>query len=252
MSVLVRFLHFLMFVGTLNYERKLNHNKTIGGINMQNKKKTSLVMGGLLLLSFILFTATVIMVDVQAIGPHNSKVGLATINYAVFNFLKVNLIWYHITDWLGFSALFIALGFTLLGLKQLIHKRSLWKVDFDIILLGLFYSIMIDCYMLFEKYIINYRPILLDGNLESSYPSSHIMLVIIVMGTAIVQFNKRMHSLHIKRFAIALCWMIIFITIIGRLIAGVHWFSDITGGVLLGSSLCMFYHSVSQINFKKS
>lgn len=209
---------------------------------MHNKKKRLLFIGVFLLLSFIIFTLVVIKVDVQAIGPNHSKVGLATINNAVFHFFKVNLIWYHITDWLGLSVLLVALGFTILGLTQMVQRRNLFKVDPDIILLGVFYVITIVCYLLFETYIINYRPILLDGSLESSYPSSHTMLVIIVMGTAITQFRKRIHIPSIQRLVVAFCFIIIFTTIIGRLISGVHWFSDITGGVLLSSSLCTLYH----------
>lgn len=211
---------------------------------MQNKKKQTLFIGVFLLLTFILFTVAIIKVDVQAIGPYGSKVGLATINNAVFHFFKVNLLWYHITDWLGLSAVFLALAFAILGLCQLIKRRSLLKVDGDIILLGVVYILIIGCYIFFEKYTINYRPLLLGGNLEASYPSSHTMLVIIIMGTAITQFRRRIHSPSIKRLLVALCFIIIFITIMGRLVSGVHWFSDIIGGVLLSSSLCSIYYSL--------
>lgn len=209
---------------------------------MQNKKKHTLFIGGTLFLSFILFTLLVIKVDVQAIGPHHSTVGLATLNNTVFNFFKVNLIWYHITDWLGLSAVVVALGFSILGLIQFLKRRSVFKVDPDIILLGAVYIITILFYVFFEKYIINYRPILLDGILEPSYPSSHTMFVIIIMGTAVTQLQKRVHSLFIQRLTIVVCFIIIFLTIMGRLVSGVHWFSDIIGGILLSSSLCTLYH----------
>lgn len=209
---------------------------------MQNKKKHTLFIGGTLFLSFILFTLLVIKVDVQAIGPHHSTVGLATLNNAIFNFFKVNLIWYHITDWLGLSAVVIALGFSILGLLQCLKRRSVYKVDSDIILLGVVYIITILFYVFFEKHIINYRPIVLDGILEPSYPSSHTILVIIIMRTAVTQLQKRVRSLFVQRLAIAVCFIIIFLTIIGRLVSGVHWFSDIMGGILLSSSLCILYH----------
>lgn len=196
---------------------------------------------------FVLFAVLIIMlktVDVRPIGPQNSSVGLACINENVFQLFGVNLNWYYITDWLGLVAIFVALGFALLGLIQLIRRKSLAKVDKDIIALGGFYLIVILIYILFEVWVINYRPILLNASLEPSFPSSHTMIILCIMGSAILQFRQRIQNSTLKRILCGLSGAIIIITIVGRQISGVHWFTDILGGVLLGAALIYAYKGV--------
>ena len=57
----------------------------------------------------ILFTVLVKNIDVQAIGPNESSVGFAWIDNVVFGITGVNMIWYTITDWIGFIPIIIAL-----------------------------------------------------------------------------------------------------------------------------------------------
>ena len=211
---------------------------------MQKKSKKYLIITGTLFLIFILFTVIIKNVDVQPVGPCQSKVGLAAINQFVFQILGVNLIWYDITDWLGTAAIIIALGFAALGLFQLINRKSIKKVDCRLLLLGAFYFLVMAVYVFFELVIINYRPVLLSESLEASYPSSHTMLVICIMGTAMMQFH------YYLRERKAWLWMsdivsvlIITATVIGRLISGVHWFTDIVAGILLSSVLIALYCS---------
>ena len=153
---------------------------------------------------------------------------------------------YTITDWLGLVPIFICMGFGLLGLIQWIKRRSLLRVDPDILLLGVYYVVVIFGYLLFEMVPINYRPILIEGNLEASYPSSTTLLVLSVMPTMIFQADRRVMSAVLRK-AITI-FVIIFSSfmVIGRLIAGVHWATDIIGSVLLSSGLFMIYRFIAE------
>ena len=192
--------------------------------------------------AFVLFTLLLTCVDVQSIGTQGSAVGFATVNGWAFQLLGVHLIWYHITDWLGVAAIAIAFGFAVVGLYQWVKRKSLRKVDRHILVLGGFYLLVIGCYIFFEKVVINSRPILMDGNLEASYPSSHTMIVVSIMATASMVFRalcpqKKGWCLAVDIFAA----VVIAVTVMGRLIAGVHWLTDIVGGLLLSAALVVSY-----------
>ena len=208
-----------------------------------NSNKKNFFLTGLLFFIFLIFTFIIKKVDVQPIGPNNSQVGLATLNKYVFNCFGVNLLWYNITDWLGILAILIAFGFTVIGLYQLIKSKSLFKVEKEIDLLGIFYLIITVVYVFFEKVIINYRPIILEASLEASYPSSHTMIVICIMVTAILVFEHLFCKHLCLKISKVICISLIVITVLGRFISGVHWFTDIIGGILLSLSLVMLYYS---------
>ena len=140
----------------------------------------------------------------------------------------------------------VVLGFAILGLVQLIKRKNLFKVDYDILILGGFYIIVFTTYILFEVFAINYRPVLINGYLEASYPSSTTLLVMCVMPTAIIQMNKRIHNEKVRKVVKYAILVFTSLMVIGRLISGVHWFTDIIGGVLLSTSLVMFYNSINK------
>ena len=216
-----------------------------------NKKKRNFCISTILILLAVVFTILVKVVDVKQIGVNETSIGFATLNQFVFKATGVNMIWYHITDWLGLVPIFMAMAYVLLGLVQLIKRKSLFKVNKEIIILGLFYVVVISIYIFFEKVIVNYRPILMNGFLEASYPSSHTLMTICLCGSSII-VNKKMFNNKITKLMNMLSLIIIFITVIGRLISGVHWFTDIIGGIFIAIALLMILYSIIDIKKKNN
>jgi undecaprenyl-diphosphatase len=208
---------------------------------MKRKTKTKLCAALLLLAAFVLWTALVRCVDVRAIGPLGTRVGFASLNAAFHSLTGVHRILYEITDWLGLVPIAAALGFALLGLGEWIRRRSLLKVDRSILVLGAFYILVIAIYIFFELVVINYRPVLIEGYLEASYPSSTTLLTATVMPTAAHQLSCRIKNSVMRRSLCALIYLFTAFMIIARLISGVHWLSDIVGGVLLSAGLVTLY-----------
>ena len=197
-----------------------------------------------ILIAFVMWTIAIRFIDVQAIGPQESSVGFATINQFVHNLTGVHMSLYTITDWLGLVPLTFVIGFALLGLIQWTKRKHLLKVDYNLIVLGGFYIATMAVYVLFEVVVINYRPVLIGGILEASYPSSTTMLIMCVMPTAIMQFNARIKNNVLKRCVATVITIFIIFMVIGRLVSGVHWFTDIIGGALLGAGLVLMYRAI--------
>ena len=214
---------------------------------MKKENQRNFCIATCMLLAFLLWTAAIQSVDVQAIGPQESSVGFATINRFVHNLTGVHMSLYTITDWLGLVPLGFVMGFALLGLIQWIKRKHLLKVDYNILILGGFYIVVVAVYVLFEMFVVNYRPVLINGYLEASYPSSTTMLVMCILPTAIMQFNARIKNDVLKRcLASAITAFIVFM-VIGRLISGVHWITDIIGGALLSAGLVLMYRVIIRL-----
>lgn len=215
---------------------------------MKKETQKRICLATSMLAAFVLWTVLICFVDVQAIGPKGSKVGLAGMNGFVHSFIGVHMSLYTITDWLGLVPFGFAMIFALLGLIQWLQRKKLMSVDRSILVLGVYYVVVIGLYVLFEVIVLNYRPVLIDGRLEASYPSSTTMLVLCVMPTVIMQCNVRIKNRYLKK---AVSWAItvyIIFMLVGRLISGVHWVSDIVGGGLLSSGVVMMYDAASGLN----
>jgi undecaprenyl-diphosphatase len=182
-------------------------------------------------------------VDVQAVGQNGTKIGFADFNVWFHQLPGVNMTLYTITDWLGLVPIFICLCFGVMGLMQLVMRRSLLKVDRDILLLGAYYLLVIAFYLIFEMIPVNYRPVLIEGRLEASYPSSTTLLVLSVMPTLMFQANRRVSNVMIRKAVAVFVIAFSSFMVIGRLISGVHWATDIIGSVLLSEGLYTLYRS---------
>jgi len=205
------------------------------------KKTKSLWIGLAFLAAFALWTVLIRFIDVQAIGPNGSSVGFAALNKAVHETIGVHWGLYTVTDWLGLIPIVFVLGFAILGLVQLVRRRSLFKVDCSILVLGGFYIVVMAMYLLFEEVVINYRPVLIDSNLEASYPSSTTMLALCVLPTAMMQLKSRIRHIAVRRAVLVTLGALTAFMVVGRLLSGVHWLTDIIGGVLLSVGLVMLY-----------
>ena len=214
---------------------------------MKKKNRKGLIVGIGLLVAFVLWTVAVKFIDVQPIGPEGSVVGFATVNRFVHGLTGANMSLYNITDLLGLVPLGFVMGFGTLGLVQWIKRKHILKVDYSILVLGGFYIVVMAVYVLFEMLTLNYRPVLINGILEASYPSSTTMLVMCVMPTAIMQFNERIKNNVLRRSVTVIIAAFIIFMVIGRLVSGVHWFTDIVGGALLSVGLVMMYYAVSSL-----
>ena len=214
---------------------------------MEKSKKWLGISIGLFVV-FILWTIIVCFVDVRAIGPQSSSVGLAGINQFVHNLTGVHFTLYQITDWLGLVPIGVCMGFGVLGLIQWIQRKNIWKVDYSILVLGGFYVITIAIYLFFEKFVINFRPVLIEGYLEVSYPSSTTMLVMCVMPTAMMQWSSRIKNKKWKKIVIFISTIFIAFMVIARLLSGVHWFTDIIGGALVSAGLVTMYYAVNSLH----
>ena len=206
------------------------------------KKRIWLALG--CLIAFVLWTICVQCIDVQTIGPKHSAVGFAGINGAVHRWTGVHMELYTVTDWLGLVPLATALGFGVLGLVQWIKRKSIKKVDGSILVLGGFYLVTMGVYLLFEQVVINYRPVLIEGNLEVSYPSSTTLLVLCVMPTTILQLRSRVCMPWLRRGMTVAISAFIGFMVGGRFLSGVHWLTDIIGGILLSTGLVLLYKTI--------
>lgn len=207
---------------------------------MKNNRNV-FITGFVLLLAFAVWTILIQTVDVRPVGGCGTEIGFADFNRWFHNFTGVHMMLYSITDWLGLVPICICLLFGTLGLIQLVKRRSLLLVDKDIILLGFYYVIVIIAYLFFEMIPINYRPILIDGRMEASYPSSTTLLVLSVMPTLKLQLDYRCKCIALKKTNNLFVVLFSGFMVIGRLLSGVHWCTDIIGSVFLGAGLFKLY-----------
>ena len=217
---------------------------------MNRKSKIQIFTGLAFTIAFAVWTLLLLFVDVREIGPRGTSVGFAALNAWFHNLTGENMQLYVITDWLGLVPIATAFFFAVFGLIEWIKRKSILKVDYSILVLGGFYLLVIAVYIFFEAVVINYRPILIDGYLEASYPSSTTMLVTTVMPSGLMEILRRRKG----RWRQALVFFAVFaftaFMVIGRIISGVHWISDIIGGALISAGLLFFYAGVCNLKEK--
>lgn len=219
---------------------------------MKQRGKRLLLTGTLLLTAFVIWTILIQIIDVQPIGPNGTSVGFAGINRRFHELTGVHMTLYTVTDWLGLVPIAVCTVFGGLGFVQIVKRKSLLKVDFDIIILGFYYIAVIIGYLVFEMIPINCRPILIDGFLEASYPSSTTLLVLSVMPTLCFQADRRLQNRVMKKGIVTASILFSLFMVIGRTVAGVHWLTDIIGSVLLSAGLFLIYTAIVALHDHKA
>ena len=213
-------------------------------------KKRNIIISIILLFISIIYTILVKNIDVSPIGPNESSVGFSSINSFFHNLIGSHMTIYKITEILGIIPLLIAGSYVLVGAFELFKRKSLAKVDYEIYVLGILYIIVLGLYIFFEKCIINYRPILIDGVLEASYPSSHTLMALCICGSSII-INKKIFKNKIFNIENKLSIFLMITIVLGRFASGVHWFSDILGGIIISIALLFtFYTNIISIPSK--
>ena len=207
-----------------------------------NKNTLKFVIAIILFFLAVAFTVAVKTVDV-APSVGGKEIGFSTLNRFFFNAVGVHIVWYYITDWLGILPVALAGCYAVIGLSEWIKRKSIIKVDKEVLALGVFYAVIIFLYFFFEKIIINYRPVLINGYLEASYPSSHTLISVCICGSSVMITKKIFARVFAKILDIA-CYIIIVITVVGRLISGVHWLTDIIGGLIISFALLTLFSAV--------
>ncbi len=200
---------------------------------------------------FLLLILLVKVVDVAAVvAVEGTKIGLSKLNMAIHDMFGVHLEWYKVTNVLGYLAILIGLCFAAIGGLQLIYRRSILKVDKEILLLGALYVVTVIFYILFEKIVVNYRPILMpDGTgPEASFPSSHTMLSCVILGSGLQLVKKYAKKSKTVQLVLTVVFAVMLALIVaGRLLSGVHWFTDILGGLLLSAALLNAYDGLLKL-----
>lgn len=209
----------------------------------RKKTNTAAIVTAVCFAISFLFTIAVMFVDVAAIGPQGARVGLARMNGAVRDIIGVNEMWYDITKYLGVIAILIAGAFALYGFLQMIRKKSIFRVDYAVIMLGVIYFLTIALYVFFEVVVINVRPVIMAGEdaAQASFPSSHTMLACVIFGTAIPAFMRLSEDRKKRLIVTCACVFFVIVMIAGRLLSGVHWLSDIIAAVFISSALISLY-----------
>lgn len=210
---------------------------------MKKENRKFLFIGTSFIILFVIWTLLVKYTDVRAIGPRDSQVGFGLLNVLFHKLTGVHMSLYTVTDWLGLVPLFMGVIFAAIGLCQLIKRKKLLSVDFDILALGIFYVAVIFAYIFFEIHAVNYRPVLINNILEVSYPSSTTLLAMTFLPTAIMQIKIRIKNRFLCNLSAFFVGGLLVFMVIGRIISGVHWISDIIGGAMLGAGLDLIYYS---------
>lgn len=208
-----------------------------------NSEKRDLKKPVVMLVVTILFSILTYVVDRKPIGPDETSVGFSSINGLFAGSFGYNPVMDTLSDIAMYLSFLVVAAFAFIGLMQLIKGKSLSKVDKTIVGLGVLYVVVAVLYVAFDKIPINYRPLIPPGDteLETSFPSTHTLVICSVLGSGIVAVKrlfKNEMTVRVLKIAFA---AIMAIGVCARLFSGVHWLTDIVAGLLFSVTLVSLY-----------
>ena len=211
-----------------------SENNAKCGNNCPKKRNKAVFFAGFFIGLFLALTYAVKFYDVAAIGPNGSTIGLSAINALVRDFVGINQNFYAISEKLGLVAIAVAGCICLAWFLRLFSKAKRADRTFGayIVLMVL----MAASYVLFEKVVINYRPVLINGVLEASFPSSHVLLSMCTLGGAAYVFGTKIKGGFLRFLTVFISVATLIAIVALRTMSGVHWASDILGGLLLSAA----------------
>ena len=215
--------------------------------------REKLLLSGLFFLMFLFLIVLVRTVDVAAVGPVGTSIGLSGLNSAFHEWTGFQLFWYRLSKYLGLLAILTALLMAVFGAWQLVKRKSLRKVDGEIVALAGLYALVVVLYVFFEFVVVNYRPVLMDGSTtpEPSFPSTHTMIAIVVLGSLMMLLPRYVQDLKIRRILLIVCLCLLVLIVEGRLLSGVHWLTDILGGILISLALLSLFSAALDLVKRK-
>ena len=209
------------------------------------KKEIKYLIGGIIFtVLFAVFTILVATVDRASAGESGAIVGFSKMNDAVFCSIGKSELFEKISKLCGYLVIVFAFCFVILAIIQLIKRKSLKKIDKNLYVLGGFFVVVAILYVLFNIFSINDRPVIVDGILEPSYPSSHTLLALTFCGAIIIELPCYIKNTKLKNLAICIVAIVGACTLIGRILSGMHWITDIFGAILLSVMLIFYYLSL--------
>ena len=214
---------------------------------MKKSNLKNIIITSSLFVLFLIFTILTKFINVAAIGPENSRIGFAELNNSINKGINANDIWDKLGDIFMLIALALAAFYVVIGIIQLVKRKKLFKVDKEILVLAIIYSMLAIIFVFFEIVVINYRPILVDGALEASYPSTHTLIVCTIMPISIILAHKYLQNKYLKLITDIFAIISILFSAVSRLLSGMHWFTDVIGAILISAVLVMTYYTLIKI-----
>jgi len=132
--------------------------------------------------------------------------------------------------------------FAILGLYQLIKRKSLKKVDRELLWAILPLVLMAITYIVFDKFfILNVRP---DGSGEPSFPSTHAMVVATIFFITAIILPKYIKSKTACAILDLMMVALLVFVCVGRVLANMHWISDVIGGLVFATIFATIYYLI--------
>ncbi len=189
---------------------------------------------------FIFLILLILLMSVDKASNIYKEIGL-------YNFNKIFLVDYYNESWDGFSdvilyiSILFILGLIIYGIYQLYKRKSLFKVDKDIILTGFGFVFIIIIWFIFDKFIdINYRPIAVNGSAQTSFPSTHVMLACFsLLATTRIILKRNTNELKYNIITYGGVSILVILCSLGRILSKMHWTTDVLGAIFI--SLAIFF-----------